>query len=278
MDKRAWGKTGQEVSVVGQGTWRMEGDDRQACVETLRRGLDAGMTHVDTAELYGRGRVEETVVKDAIAGRRDEVFLVSKVMPSNGSYEGTLAACERSLQRLGTDHLDGYLLHWPGAHPLAETLRAFEKLEQDGKIRSFGLSNFDEAGCAEAVQLVGEGRIACNQVLYHLEERAIEHAVAPYCREHGITVVSYSPLGAGSFPADHEVLREIAGAHDATPHQVALAFLLRLEGSLVIPKAATLSHALDNAKAGELVLTDDEAARIDAAFPRGPHRGGVPTL
>jgi diketogulonate reductase-like aldo/keto reductase len=256
----------------------MERDDRKACIATLLRGIDAGMTHLDTAELYGSGRVEQTVVREVIEERRDDVFLVSKVMPSNASYDGTIRACERSLERLGTDRLDGYLLHWEGNHPLAETLRAFETLEKDGKILSFGLSNFDEVGCAEAVGLVGEGRVACNQVLYHLQERAIEHACAPYCAEHDITVVAYSPLGAGSFPADDERLRDVAAAHDATPYQIALAFLLRLDGALMIPKAATLQHALDNAKAAEIELSDDEAAQLDAAFPRGPRRPGVPTL
>lgn len=278
MEVRAWGASGRTVPVIGQGTWRMEADDPAACVETLRRGIDAGMTHVDTAELYGSGRVEETVVRDAITGRRDEIFLVSKVMPSNATYDGVLRACESSLERLGTDRLDGYLLHWPGRYPLEDTLRAFETLERDGKILSYGLSNFDEDECAAALAIAGPGRIACNQVLYHLEERAIEHAVSPWCREHDVTVVAYSPLGAGSFPADDETLRTIAAAHEATPHQIALAFLLRLPDALIIPKAATLAHALDNAAAAALSLSDDEAARIDARFPRGRRRPGVPTL
>src|SRR4051794_36984749 len=192
MKYRAFGPTGREVSAIGQGTWNMEKDSRRAAVEALRRGLDLGMTHVDTAEMYGDGRVEE-MVGEAIADRRGEVFLVSKVLPSKASRRGTVEACERSLARLGTDHLDCYLLHWPGRHPLADTTAAFEELRGAGKILSWGLSNFDEEELAAAVGIAGEGKIACNQVLYHLEERSIEHAVIPFCDEHGIAVVAYSP-------------------------------------------------------------------------------------
>jgi diketogulonate reductase-like aldo/keto reductase len=199
MERRAFGKSGALVPVIGQGTWQMEDDDRASCVAALRRGLDLGMTHVDTAELYGRGVVEE-LVAEAIEGRRDEIFLVSKVLPHNASREGTVQACERSLRRLKTDRLDCYLLHWPGDHPLAGTIRAFEDLLAAGKIRSFGVSNFDEGELREAIAIAGEGAIACNQVLYHLQERAIEHAVLPFCEAHGITVVGYSPFGSGRFP------------------------------------------------------------------------------
>lgn len=275
MEHRRFGPTGKEVAAVGQGTWNMERDGRRA-VEALRRGLDLGMTHVDTAEMYGDGRVEE-LVREAIEGRRGEVFLVSKVLPSNASRSGVLQACERSLRRLGTDSLDCYLLHWPSRHPLADTLAAFEELRAAGKIRSWGLSNFDEEGLAEAVALAGEGKIACNQVLYHLEERAIEHAVIPFCDEHGIAVVAYSPFGSGSFPGPRtpggRVLAGIAEAHGATPHQVALAFLLRFPSLFAIPKAARAEHAAENARAVEVRLSQEELERIDEAFPRGRRRG-----
>jgi diketogulonate reductase-like aldo/keto reductase len=281
MERRAFGPTGREVSVVGQGTWNMERDGRRAAVEALRRGLDLGMNHVDTAEMYGSGRVEE-LVAEAIAGRRGEVFLVSKVLPQNASRQGTVEACERSLQRLGTDHLDGYLLHWPGRHPLAETIAGFEELRAAGKILSWGVSNFDEDELGEALRIAGEGKIACDQVLYHLEERTIEHAVIPCCAEHGIAVVAYSPFGSGDFPGPRtpggKVLAGIAAAHGATPHQIALAFLLRLPGLFAIPKAARAEHAAENAAAAEIQLTESELAQIDEAFPRGRRRRGVPTL
>jgi diketogulonate reductase-like aldo/keto reductase len=281
MQYRVFGPTGKQVSAVGQGTWNMEKDSRRAAVEALRRGLDLGMNHIDTAEMYGDGRVEELVC-EAIQGRRQEVFLVSKVLPQNASRRGTVQACERSLKRLGTDHLDCYLLHWPGRHPLADTLAAFEELRGAGKIRSWGLSNFDEDELAAALRIAGEGRIACNQVLYHLEERAIEHAVIPFCNEHDIAVVAYSPFGSGDFPSPRtpggQVLGEIAEAHGATSHQIALAFLLRFPSLFAIPKAGRAEHAEANAAAAEIHLSEEELARIDEAFPRGPRRKGVPTL
>ncbi|HEX3527819.1 MAG TPA: aldo/keto reductase [Thermoanaerobaculia bacterium] len=281
MKTRAFGPIGEEVAVVGQGTWNLERDDRRAALAALRRGLDAGMTHVDTAEMYGDGRVEE-IVGEALVGRRDEVFLVSKVLPQNASRRGTVQACGRSLHRLRTDHLDCYLLHWPGSYPLKDTLAAFEELVAAGKIRSWGLSNFDEEGLARAVALAGPDRVACNQVLYHLQERAIEHAVIPFCAEHDIAVVAYSPFGSGEFPspgsAGGRVLAEIAKARGATPHQIALAFLLRLPSLFAIPKAANAEHAADNAAAAEIELSEDEVRRLDRAFPRGPRRKGVPTL
>ncbi len=285
MKQRIFGPTGQQVSVVGQGTWNMERDRGAAAVEALRRGLDAGMSHIDTAEMYGDGKVEE-LVGEAIEGRRGEVFLVSKVLPQNASRRGTVQACERSLRRLRTDYLDGYLLHWPGRHPLQDTIAAFEELREAGKIRSWGLSNFDEEELAEAVRIAGggagEGKIACNQVLYHLQERAIEHAVIPFCGEHGIAVVAYSPFGSGDFPspssAGGRVLTGIAAAHDATPRQIALAFLLRVPFLFAIPKAARVEHTTDNAAAAGIELTEEEVRRIDEAFPRGRRRRGVPTL
>ena len=281
MVRRPFGWTGVPVPVIGQGTWNMERADRAEAVAALRRGLDAGMTHVDTAEMYGAGRVEE-LVGATIAGQRDEVFLVSKVLPEHASFAGVLAACEASLRRLGTDCLDLYLLHWASRHPLEQTIAGFERLVRDGKIRHYGVSNFDTGELERALALAGPDRIACNQVLYHLEERAIEHAVLPWCERHGMAVVAYSPFGSGRFPGARSpggrLLAEIAQARGATPRQVALAFLVRRAGVFAIPKAARVEHALENAAAGELVLSAEEATRLDRAFPRGRPGRGVPVL
>jgi diketogulonate reductase-like aldo/keto reductase len=278
---RPFGPASDQVTVLGQGTWNMERDDRRQAIAALQAGLDIGMTHIDTAELYGSGKVEE-LVAEALAGRRDELYLVSKVLPQNASRRGTLAACEASLRRLRTDRLDCYLLHWKGSHPLADTVAAFEELQAAGKIRSWGVSNFDEDDLARTIDIAGEGRIACNQVLYHLGERTIEHAVIPFCEEHGIAVVAYSPFGSGDFPdprsAGGRTLAEVAEAHGATPHQVALAFLTRRPALFAIPKTAKPERARENAAAAELVLTEDEIARIDQAFPVGKRRRGVATL
>ena len=276
MEERPFGVTARRVPVIGQGTWEME-RERAAAIAALRRGLDAGMTHVDTAEMYGAGEVEE-LVGEAIAGRRDEVFLVSKVLPENASRRGTAAACERSLARLRTDRLDLYLLHWPGDHPLEDTVSAFEALRAAGKILAWGVSNFDEEELAEAVRIAGPGRVACNQVLYHLRERAIEHAVIPFCVRHDIAVVAYSPFGSGRFPARDRALRAIAEAHGASPYQVALRFLVRDPHVFAIPKASSAEHALENAAAADLALSGEEIARIERAFPRGRKRRGVPTI
>ena len=258
------------MAVVGQGTWRSEQSSRDA-VDALRHGLDLGMCHIDTAEMYGSGAAE-TLVGRAIEGRRDEVFLVSKVLPSNASRRGTIAACESSLSRLKTDRLDCYLLHWRGAHPLAETIAAFEELRSSGKIRAWGVSNFDVDDLEEAASIAGAGLPACNQVLYHLQERAIEHAVLPWCLDRGIAIVAYTPFGESPDAFDPQsrhgrVLQEIAAGHGATARQVALAFLLRHPNSFVIPKASRREHASENAGAGSLRLTDADTARIDAAFP-----------
>jgi diketogulonate reductase-like aldo/keto reductase len=280
MDTRRFGPIPHEVAAIGQGTWYIEGD-RARSVAALRRGLDLGMSHIDTAEMYGDGLAEK-LVGDAIAGRRDEVFLVSKVLPHNASRRGTVAACERSLARLKTDRLDCYLLHWRGPHPLAETIAGFEQLRSEGKILSWGVSNFDVPDLDEALAIAGEGRIACNQVLYHLQERAIEHAVLPWCETHGVAVVAYSPFGHDSFPGPRtpggRVLAEIAAARGATPRQVALRFLVRRPSLLAIPKASNPDHAADNAGAADLRLSEAELVRIDAAFPRGPRRRGLPML
>jgi diketogulonate reductase-like aldo/keto reductase len=281
MERRRFGPTKDEVPVIGQGTWHMEDEDRAAVVAALRRGLDLGMRHIDTAEMYGAGLVEE-MVGEAIAGRRDEVFLVSKVMPANASRRGTIAACERSLARLRTDWLDGYLLHWRGEHPLEGTIAAFQQLERDGKIRSWGVSNFDVPDLEEAWALAGPGQLVCNQVLYHLQQRAIEWAVLPWCEEHGVAVTGYSPLGSGRFPGPRtrggRVLQEIAEADHATPRQVALRFLMRQPPLFTIPKAARRDHVAENAGAGDLRLTDEEIARIDAAFPLGHRPRTLPML
>jgi len=227
--------------------------------------------------MYGSA---ELIVAEAIAGRREEVFVVSKVLPQNASRTGVIDACERSLRRLKTDRLECYLLHWRGRHPLAETIAGFEELVRAGKILSWGVSNFDVGDLDEALAAAGPGRIACNQVLYHLGERAIEHAVTGWCERHGVAVVGYSPFGHDDFPAPSSpagrVLAEIAAAHDATPRQVALAALARRD--FVIPKASTPAHAAENAAAGDLELSAAEFARIDAAFPRGPKPRGLPML
>ena len=238
MDYHRFGSANREVAVIGQGTWEIDGSDRARAIAALRNGSDLGMTHIDTAEMYGDA---ETMVSEAISGRRDKVFLVSKVLPQNASLGGTVAACERSLARLRTDRLDAYLLHWRGQHPLEDTLTAFEQLQRAGKIISWGVSNFDVADLEEALEIAGPGRITCDQVLYHLEERAIEHAVLPWCEAHDVAVVAYSPFGHGSFPGPHtpggRVLAEIAAAHNATPRQVALRFLERRPLLFTIPKA-----------------------------------------
>jgi diketogulonate reductase-like aldo/keto reductase len=282
MERRVFGTAGVSVPVIGQGTWQMENDDRDGAIRALQVGMDLGLTHLDTAELYGRGRVEESIVAPAIAGRRDTVYLVSKVMPSNATYEGTLQACERSLQRLKTDRLDCYLLHWPGSHPLEHTVRAFEALVRDGKVRSWGVSNFGVEELEETVRIAGPGRIACNQVLYHLEERAIEHQVLPWCERANIAVVGYSPFGNGRFPrsdsAGGKVLASVARTHGATPYQVALQFLVRRPSLFTIPKASREPHARDNAAAAGLRLSPEELSRIDAAFPRGPDTGELPVI
>jgi diketogulonate reductase-like aldo/keto reductase len=279
MKTKPFGRGGPDVSVIGQGTWYLDHGDRRQAIAALQRGLDLGMSHIDTAEMYGDA---ELVIADAIAGRRDEVFLVSKVLPSNASRRGTIAACERSLKRLKTDRLDCYLLHWRGSYPLADTVAAFEELVEAGKIRSWGVSNFDADDLDEMLEVAGEGRIACNQVLYHLKERAIEHAVIPWCERHGVAVVAYSPFGHDDFPSSRskagEVLAAIAQTHRATPRQVALSFLTRATTVFAIPKASSAEHAGDNAAAGDLALGKDEIAALDAAFPRGPKPRSLPML
>ena len=280
--EQPFGSVGREVALIGQGAWHIEQADAKTATAALRRGLDLGMTHIDTAEMYGSGAAEE-LVGVAISGRRDEVFLVSKVLPHNASRNGAIAACERSLKRLGTDRLDCYLLHWRGSHPLADTVAAFERLRAEGKILSWGVSNFDVDDLDEVRAIAGAGHPACNQVLYHLRERAIEHGVIPWCEENGVAVVAYSPFGhAGGFPgpntAGGRVLKAIARRHDATPRQVALRFLTRRPSRFAIPKASNPSHAEENAGAGAFDLSEAEIAKIDAAFPLGPPSRSLPML
>jgi len=279
LQKRKFGHSGPDVSVIGQGTWYLDRGDRKSAVAALRRGIETGMTHIDTAEMYGDA---ELVIADAIAGLRDELFLVSKVLPSNASRRGTIAACERSLKRLKTDHLDCYLLHWRGSFPLQDTVAAFDELIAAGKIRSWGVSNFDTDDLNELLAVAGKGKIACNQVLYHLQERAIEHAVIPWCEKHGVAVVAYSPFGHNEFPSPRsrggEVLQAVADAHPATTRQVALSFLTRAPSVFAIPKASSAGHAADNAAAGRLSLSESELAALDKAFPRGPKPRGLPML
>lgn len=281
MRVHRFGSTGRDVSVIGQGTWYIERGPRAAAVAALQQGMDRGMTHIDTAEMYGSGEAEE-VVAEAIKGRRDSCFIVSKVLPQNASRGGVIKACDASLARLKTAYLDCYLLHWPGSHPLEGTIEGFERLKKEGKIRAWGVSNFDVDELDEALGIAGDHAIACNQVLYHLGERAIEHAVLPWCEKHAVALVGYSPFGHSDFPGANTpggfVLADVAKAHGATPRQAALAFLTRRPALFTIPKAAKADHVADNAKAGDLVLTQAEIAAIEYAFPLGRKGRGLPML
>ncbi len=256
--------------MIGQGTWHMELDDPEEVLSAIERGIELGLRHIDTAELYGDGAVEK-LLSEIVPLHRDKLFLASKVLPGHASHDGTIKACERSLRRLGTDHLDLYLLHWRGGHPLEETFSAFEDLVRAGKIRSWGVSNFDVTDLHEALQLAGEGRIACNQVAYYLHERHIEAELIPFCTQHQIAVVGYSPLGSGRFPSSQsvrgKVLQQIGRKHDASPRQVALAFLARNPNVFLIPKASRAAHVEENAEAATLKLDDEDLARIEDAFP-----------
>jgi diketogulonate reductase-like aldo/keto reductase len=274
VELRKFGTTRRQVASIGQGSWQIEVGRRSEAVATLRAGLDLGLTHIDTAEMYGSGDSEQ-IIAEAIRGRRAEIFLVSKVLPTNASTRGTIQACERSLKNLGTDHLDCYLLHWRGRYPLADTLAAFTSLQREGKIRSWGVSNFDVADLDELHALAGAP--ACNQVLYHLAERAIEHAVIPWCTEHGTAVVAYTPFGGSAVryqasTAGGRVLQQIAATHGATARQVALRFLLRYPNLFVIPKAARLEHVAENAGAANFELSAADVSAIDKAFKRGAPR------
>ncbi|HEY0844863.1 MAG TPA: aldo/keto reductase [Noviherbaspirillum sp.] len=258
---------GSSVPQLGQGTWCMAERTRHRASEiaALRRGLDLGMSLIDTAEMYADGEAE-TLVGEAIAGRRDEVFLVSKVLPQNASRRGTVAACERSLKRLRTDRIDLYLLHWRGHYPLAETLDALLALQRDGKIRHWGVSNFDVDDMEELVALPGGDRVATNQVLYNLTRRGIEHDLLPWCRARGIPVMAYSPIEQGRL-VGHRALRDLAARHGATTAQLALAWTLRDKGVVAIPKAGTVAHVEENRAALDLRLSPQDLAELDRAFP-----------
>jgi len=262
-------RSGAPVARLGQGVWQM-GEQRSRHVSelnALRAGLDLGLTLIDTAEMYGDGGSEE-LVAEAIAGRREQVYVVSKVLPSNASRRGTIAACERSLKRLETDYLDLYLLHWQGSIPLMETLEAFTKLRERGSIRHFGVSNFDAADLAAVRALDGGSDLATNQVLYNLEQRGIEWDVLPWCREHDMPVMAYSPLGSDSMRMrTHPVLRKIAARLGATPARVALAWILRQPDVVVIPKAAREEHVRDNHAALTLSLDAADLAELERSFP-----------
>ncbi|MDP6959747.1 MAG: aldo/keto reductase [Planctomycetota bacterium] len=279
MRIRPFGPLQVPLPVMGQGTFMME-KNREEAIQVLRTGIDLGATHIDTAEMYGSGAVEE-LVGEAIRDIRDRVFLVSKVLPSNASFEGTIEACERSLKKLGTDRLECYLLHWRGDHPLEETFRAFDHLVQDGKIRTYGVSNFDLKDMKEAVSVAGKDKILCNQVLYHIAERSIEHDLLPWCTQNRIALVAYSPLGQGNFPSPEspggKVLAAIGKCHNATPEQVAIAFLIHGENIFVIPKSSREKHLRENIASASLELTPKEITELDQAFPKGTTRS-LPTL
>ncbi|MBY5436927.1 aldo/keto reductase [Rhizobium leguminosarum] len=258
---------GTEVPALGQGTWAMGEDagDARAEIESLKAGIGLGMTLIDTAEMYGDGGAEE-IVGQAIRGRRDEVFIVSKVYPWNASMKGTIEACERSLERLGTDRIDLYLLHWRGNYPLTETVAAFETLKASGKIGAWGVSNFDTDDMEELLGVPDGANVAANQVLYNLSRRGIEFDLLPWCQSRGIPIMAYSPIDQGSILHHPELIR-IAKAYQATPAQLALAFLLERDGVIVIPKTANAERAAENRDCVSLDITDDDWDALDAAFP-----------
>ena len=281
MESRAFGSTGTGVSAIGQGTWDIpeHGARRTAAVAAMRRGVELGMTHIDTAEMYGSGRAEE-IVGEAIAGlARDRLFLASKVLPSNATHDGTIAACERSLRRIGTDYLDLYLLHWPGSVPIEETMGALERLVADGKVRFIGVSNFDADELRAAQGALRTQRLACNQVLYHLRERGVEARVVPYCREQNIAVVAYTPFGRGSFLQGNgsELIARLAQRYGKTPRQLVLRFLTRDPIFFTIPKASTVAHVEENAGGSGWSLDAADVELIDAMFPVRD-RGTLATL
>ena len=270
-------RNGERVPALGQGTWHMGEDRRRAAEEaaSVRLGIDLGMTLIDTAEMYGSGGAEEVVAR-AAEGLRDSLFIVSKVYPHNASRTGVVAACERSLKRLATDRIDLYLLHWRGSIPLAETLEGFQRLQRDGKIRHHGVSNFDRADMAEWAALQGGDTVAADQVLYNLTRRGPEWDLAPWCRERQVAMMAYTPLGTGGM-LSKPALAEIARHRGATPAQIALAWLLRQEGTMVIPKASRPEHVRENRGALDVRLTEQDLSAIDRAFPppKGKSRLGM---
>jgi diketogulonate reductase-like aldo/keto reductase len=259
--------SGETVPVLGQGTWHMAEDPRRRKDEiaALRAGIDLGLTLIDTAEMYADGEAE-VLVGEAIDGRRSEVFLVSKVLPQNATERGAVAACERSLSRLGTNYLDLYLLHWRGSVPLDATLEAFAVLIAAGKIRHWGVSNFDVDDMEDLWNTPGGRTASTDQVLYNLSRRGIEYKLMPWCRGRGIPIMAYSPIEQGRL-LGHQALRRVAERHDATPAQVALAWVLRQDGVIAIPKAGTVDHVHENRRALELELKQQDLAALDRAFP-----------
>lgn len=266
--------SGQAIPILGLGTWRMgeHTKQRQNEIHALRHGLDLGISLIDTAEMYGEGGAEE-VIAQAIAHRRSQAFLVSKVYPHNASRRGAIVACERSLQRLKTDYLDLYLLHWRGTVPLAETLEAFQALQQAGKIRSYGVSNFDVEDMEEASTLAGGKAIATNQVLYNLMRRGIELNLLPWCRQRQIPVMAYSPVEQGRL-LRNRTLQEMAQQRSVSAAQLAIAWLLHQENVIVIPKSSSIAHVEENRAALDLKLSAAELAALNTAFP--PPRQPVP--
>ena len=266
MITRPFGSTGVQVAVIGQGTWRM-GEDRAAAkaeVAALRLGIELGLAHIDTAEMYADGGAEK-IVAQAVAGQRDKVFIATKVLPSNASYPGTIRACEQSLKRLKTDHVDLYLLHWGSTqHPIGESMRAMEELVRRGLTRFIGVSNLDVQEMKSAQAALTRERLACNQMLYHLKARGIEQATLPYCEKHNIAVVGYTPLAKGGYL--HGVVVEIAKRHGRTPRQVALNFLTRRASLFTIPKASRPEHVRENAGALDFTLTPEDRKAIEVAF------------
>ncbi|GAA4572073.1 aldo/keto reductase [Planotetraspora kaengkrachanensis] len=266
--------SGEEVAAMGQGTWHM-GENRSSREEEIRAlqvGLDLGLTLIDTAEMYAQGEAER-LTGEAITGRRDEVFLVTKVLPHHATLEGTVAACEQSLRRLGTDRIDLYLLHWRGRVPLEETLSAFDRLTASGRVRHWGVSNFDAGDMADLVALAGGQAVQADQILYNLCRRGCEFDLAPWCHDRGIPIMAYSPVEQGRL-LGHPAIRGVAERHDATPAQVALAWTLRDDGVIAIPKASNASHVQENHAALEIRLAEEDLLVLDTAFP--PPRAGRP--
>ena len=270
---------GTDVPALGQGTWHMGENARlaQQEVSALKLGIELGLTLIDTAEMYGNGRAEE-LVAEAIAGSRDELFIVSKVYPHNASRSGTPAACERSLKRLRTDRIDLYLLHWPGSHPLSETVEAFEKLREAGKIRYWGVSNFDTGEMGRVWKQPAGENCATNQVLYHPDSRGIEFDLLPWCAQHRMPIMAYSPLGQGGRLLRSKALAAVAKRHGATPAQVAIAWGMRSGSVISIPKATDPAHVRENAVAGEITLTAEDLAEIDAVHPPPRRKQGLDIL
>jgi len=274
MKHKPFGTTGVDLPVIGQGTWNMpeSGSARREAQRAIVRGIELGMTHLDTAEMYGAGAVERFLGETIHEIPRAKLFITTKVLPSNASYQGTLEAAQRSLERLRCGYLDLYLLHWPGSYPLQETMQALEALVERGTTRFVGVSNFETGAMLEAASYLRAVPLACNQVLYHLGERGIERELIPAARQRGIAIVAYTPFGRGGFlrmANGRGVLENVARKHGATPRQVVLAFLTREPNVFAIPKAAQPAHVQENAAAGSLTLDAGDIAAIDEAFPRG---------